>query len=38
MISEILNNKVLFYLTTSICMILFLLFCYIVKGPTYGYL
>lgn len=38
MIEEILSNKILFYLVTGLCMILFLLFCYTIKGPTYGYL
>lgn len=38
MIDKILNNEILFYLYTGACMILFLLFCYTIKGVTYGYL
>ena len=38
MIEKILSNKISFYLIIGLCMIFFLLFCYTIKGPTYGYL
>lgn len=38
MIDKILSNEISFYLCTGAFIILFLLFCYTIKGPTYGYL
>ena len=38
MIDKILNNEISFYLCIGACIVLFLLFSYTIKGPTYGYL
>lgn len=34
----ILSDKRLFYLFICVSVIVFFMFCYTIKGPTYGYL
>lgn len=37
-IEEIANNPMMFYILMGLFMLMFIVFCYIIKGPTYGYL